>query len=426
MKLRSVLAIALLSLALVISADDRLIECVGCWMPVDNSPTVEESLGVNIHFTDPKPGELKMIADAGFRWVRMDFKWDTTETERGRYDFSAYERLLKELETNHLRAMFILDYSNPLYGDGAPRTETARDAFAKWAVAVAQHFSNRSVLWEIYNEPNNPTFWKPVNAKEYALLANAVGQAFQESVPGEKLIGPAVGEMDFGFIDACFKAGAIDSFSAVSVHPYLRTDPELVANDYSRLRLMIDRYATRSNEDKPNIMSGEWGYSSIWRGMTEEKQAAMLAREFLTNLANGIEISIWYDWRDDGTDPKDPEHHFGLVRNQYQAGRQPGYQPKPAYLAAKTLTNILGGFRFQERLDAGGPEDYVLAFERGDERRFVAWTTAPTPHRLNIPGLPGQYALITMSGAEGSRTLATRDALSMEVSTAPVYLVSAN
>src|SRR3979409_768285 len=31
---------------------------------------IPQGLGVNIHFTDPQPGEVKMIADAGFRWVR--------------------------------------------------------------------------------------------------------------------------------------------------------------------------------------------------------------------------------------------------------------------------------------------------------------------------------------------------------------------
>src|ERR1044072_4636920 len=128
MRFRFVLAIASLFLSLSISADNRSLECVGCWKALPNSPTVDESLGVNIHFTEPKPGEVKMMADAGFRWVRMDFKWDVTEPEVGRYDFSAYDRLLKELEANHLRAMFILDYGNPAYEQTSPRTQASRQA----------------------------------------------------------------------------------------------------------------------------------------------------------------------------------------------------------------------------------------------------------------------------------------------------------
>src|SRR5438270_11294355 len=49
--------------------------------------TLPDGLGVNIHFTDPKPAEMKILADAGFRWVRMDFGWGATEREEGPYDF---------------------------------------------------------------------------------------------------------------------------------------------------------------------------------------------------------------------------------------------------------------------------------------------------------------------------------------------------
>ena len=62
------------------------------------APAVPDGFGVNIHFTDPRPGEMKMIAEAGVRWVRMDLKWDATEREPGRYDFSEYDRLMAALE----------------------------------------------------------------------------------------------------------------------------------------------------------------------------------------------------------------------------------------------------------------------------------------------------------------------------------------
>ncbi|MCC7343649.1 MAG: hypothetical protein IT573_01845, partial [Deltaproteobacteria bacterium] len=55
---------------------------------------VTDGFGVNIHFTDPQPGEMKKIAESGARWVRMDLHWDGTEREKGVYDFSAYDRLV--------------------------------------------------------------------------------------------------------------------------------------------------------------------------------------------------------------------------------------------------------------------------------------------------------------------------------------------
>ena len=219
---------------------------------VIRSPAIQTGLGVNIHFTDPQPGEVKMIADAGFRWVRMDFKWDATERERGRYDFAEYDRLMKALDEYKIHALFILDYGNPLYDNGAPpRTAETRQAFARWAVAAAKHFSNRGVIWEIYNEPNIPLFWPPrPNVSEYVELALAVGRAFRSEVPDEKLIGPAVSEMDFSFLEACFKAGLLDYWSAVSVHPYRQTDPETAVPEYCRLRKLIEAYRFRSGSDR--------------------------------------------------------------------------------------------------------------------------------------------------------------------------------
>src|SRR5450755_172747 len=98
MTLRLALILLTLFLSLSISADRTTNNCPGAWSPTSNSPTLERGLGVNIHFTDPKPGEIKMIAAAGFRWVRMDFVWEQTEKTRGHYDFTAYDRLLDSLQ----------------------------------------------------------------------------------------------------------------------------------------------------------------------------------------------------------------------------------------------------------------------------------------------------------------------------------------
>jgi hypothetical protein len=396
---------------------------------VHRASPIPPGLGVNIHFTDPKPGEMKMIAAAGFRWVRMDFKWDVTERERGRYDFTEYDRLMKALDEYKIQGLFILDYGNPLYDQGSPpRTAETKQAFARWAVAAAKHFSNRGVLWEIYNEPNISMFWPPrPNAKEYIDLALTVGKAFRSQVPDEKLIGPAVSEIDSAFLDACFKAGLLDYWYAVSVHPYRQTDPETAVPEYCRLRKLIEAYRFRSGSDRTiPIISGEWGYSSALRGMDEEKQGAMYARQMLTNLANQVPLSIWYDWRDDGTDASEAEHHYGLVRNEYQAGKTEAYEAKPAYQAAKTLSEFFAGYVFEQRIAVGREDDYVLAFTKGAEHRFAAWTTSASTHRINVPIDKGQFRVIRHTG-ESIGSAATGGAgLSIEVSTQPVYLARTN
>ena len=47
---------------------------------------VPDGFGVNIHFTG-QPRDLDLIAEAGFRFIRMDLSWSGIEREEGVYDF---------------------------------------------------------------------------------------------------------------------------------------------------------------------------------------------------------------------------------------------------------------------------------------------------------------------------------------------------
>ena len=53
----------------------------------------------------------------------------------------------------------------------------------------------------------------------------------------------------------------------------------------------------------------------------------------LTNVANDSPLGIWYDWRDDGDDPKEAEHRFGIVRRKPTGDAKQPFEPKPAYTA---------------------------------------------------------------------------------------------
>ncbi|MGD0091401.1 MAG: cellulase family glycosylhydrolase, partial [Planctomycetota bacterium] len=293
-----------------------------------------------------------------FGIIRMDFEWGGTEKKKGEYDFKPYERLLASLEQHQIRAVFILDYQNKLYDRGlSPCTDEGREAFAKWAAAAAQHFKGRGILWEMYNEPNIE-FWKPKpNPDDYVKLALAVGKALRAAVPGELYAGPATSEIDFRFLETCFKGGLLEYWDAVSVHPYRQTAPETVAQDYRHLRALICQYAPKGKEVP--VLSGEWGYSAVWSHYDEVKQGKCLPRQWLVNLANDVNLSIWYDWHDDGRDAKDAEHHFGTTLFPYNKDREPVYDAKPAYLAAKALSSTLKGFRFNKRLAIGSEQDWV-------------------------------------------------------------------
>jgi polysaccharide biosynthesis protein PslG len=375
-------------------------------------PGTTESLGMNIHFTDPRPGELKQMAAAGVRWVRMDYFWEGIEKSPGAYDFSAYDHLLGELQKYKIRPIYILDYGNRLYGPGSPRTPEAIAAFSKFAAASVSHFKGKGIVWEMWNEPNGG-FWNPTaNVQEYIALALATGKAIRAAAPREAYIGPATSGMDFNFIEACFKAGLLKYWDAVSFHPYRNTAPETAAADYVTIRTLIKRYAPAGKQVP--ILSGEWGYSELYPGLSRDLQAKYLAREYLTNLSNGLVVSIWYDWHDDGTDPKEPEHHFGSVF--------PDYSPKPAYVAAATLAKCLNALRFNKRLSLERDTDYCLLFTgMGGSKEIAAWTTALDDHDVTLPVSAGAFELVTPEG-NVNRVHADSDGLQIRLTGAPIYL----
>lgn len=387
-------------------------------------PVVPEAVGVNIHFTTPRPGEMRMLASTGVRWIRMDFTWAATERQRGQYSFAAYDGLMAALEAHRIRPIFILDYGNPLYDHGlAPYTDEGRKAFARWASAAVRHFRGKGVLWEMWNEPNGG-FWKPkANVADYIKLALDTGKAIREADPNATFIGPAVsgaGPKVLPFLEACFKAGLLKYWSAVSVHPYRRAMPETVIPDYRALRQLIAKYAPPGKHIP--VIAGEWGYAATWN-KNDQAQGVFLAREWLTNLSNRIPISIWYDWHDDGTDPHNQEDHFGLVRFPYYPDRDPVYIPKPAYWAARTLTHVLKDYRFEKRLQVGQPDDYALVFRHAQAARLVAWTTSSSPHTLAIPVQAAGYSIISYEGKNTGFRSSAKGEVSVTLSNAPQYLV---
>jgi len=339
------------------------------------SGRVPDGLGVNIHFTGESKQDLDMIQRAGFRFVRMDLIWPEVEKTKGVYDFSQYDRLVDGLAKRGIRALFILHVSNKIYeSDGSIRTATGRDAFAKFAVAAAERYKNKGVIWELWNEPNIKVFWKPEpNVDEYMALAKAVLPAVRRADPKATCIAPATSAIDMKFLEGCFKQGLLRLVDGVSVHPYRHENPETVAGDYKRLRTLIALY----RRDKPDlpIISGEWGYSTVGQDVSEDRQGQYIARQYLINLSLGIPLSIWYDWHDDGRSSFNPEHHFGTITVEYE--------PKSAYLAVQLLTHALNGKHFVKRLPSES-SDYLLVFSNGRRFTLAAWTSG-TPHSVQLP-----------------------------------------
>ncbi len=390
--------------------------------------------GVNIHFVRGHEADLDMIAAAGLKFIRMDFVWHHIEESRGVFDWSAYDELTANLKKRGLSAIYILDYSNPLYeeeveskdpitgeiqrGTAAPRKPETIAAFAHWAASAAEHFKESNIIWEIWNEPNI-TFWKPEpDVTKYNALAAAACKAIKSVDPNSFIIGPATSQIPLAFIESFLSSGIIEYLDGVSIHPYREysKSPETAIDDYRKVSALIAKYAPARKKDIP-IISSEWGYSSATKGLSEDTQAEYIVRMQLINMMYGIPLSIWYDWKNDGTEPGNFEHNCGTVTYDLK--------PKPAYTSVKTMNTQLNGFTFVKRFDVKDANDYLLLFRNGNGRyKITAWTS-DSAHSYEIENKIPKVTECIITDGKGSplRTKTDKNKLVIEMEELPQYIL---
>jgi polysaccharide biosynthesis protein PslG len=398
---------------------------------------IPAGVGVNIHFTRGHERDLDLIAAAGIKFIRMDFGWAGIERQKGQYDWSAYDELTGNLEKRGLHAVYIFDYSNPLYEEtvrsknpvsGQEHQDTASPqhpesvaAFAHWAAASARHFHGRPIVWEIWNEPNI-TFWKPKpDVRQYTELARATCVAVREIEPDATIVGPATSGIPLDYLESFLKSGVADYLDAISVHPYrnYNKSPETAIEDYQKLRTLIDQRplvaAPGGSRKTLPILSGEWGYASHTKGVSVETQAAYAARQQLVNLLGGVPLSIWYDWKNDGPDAAEREHNFGTVTADLKL--------KPAYIALQTLTRELAGYRVERRLKTESDKDYVLlCIDSAGHQKLAAWTLNPSNTvALYVTDTAKPIQVVTSDGRASTARKGDRG-LALDLGPAPAYV----
>jgi hypothetical protein len=375
---------------------------------------VPDAFGVEIHFRRTTKRELDYLAAGGFKWVRMDFFWHLVETEKGRYNFSDYDALVQSMRDRDINIIFILDYGNSLYDHGYPPTSReGKAAFARFAATAAYRYRDEpiTIIWDLWNEPNLDHFWTPeANAIDYGRLAMQTSAAIRHADPDAVIAAPALAGFEWDYWRTLGEMGIFQRIDAITLHAYGVSSPEELTPPFLILRDLIDSY---SPQWRIPILSGEWGFPSTERGYSEGQQAQYLVRQWLVNLYHDMNVNIWYDWHDDGTDPHNPEHNFGTVRHDFTA--------KPAYRAVQTLTGVLNGYRFMRRIPLDHPDDYLMLFQKDRDVALVAWTTRYA-HTIVLPIPTYGVDVVEMTGDRG-RIESEGEGLAVPISQSPRYML---
>ncbi|HEX4771040.1 MAG TPA: hypothetical protein VH351_09435 [Bryobacteraceae bacterium] len=365
---------------LVIRDSDPVVHLSGDMPVVPVPPDSREvaPLGVNIHLLRDYHS-LDAAQKAGFQFARMDMLWANVE-RNGRYRFFAYDALVRALEDRKMGVLWILDYGHPDHGGKVPRTAEDVAAFSRFAEAAAAHFKGRNVRYEIWNEPDTAYFWPPSpNAVEYSALLREAIAAVHRADPSAKVSSGGVSKIDLPFLTHAVDRTLAGELSAISIHPYTEPGPEKVVWALAALQAWVCETLGTHTE----IWNTEWGYPSTTLDRTVDdghgdrgrtRQAVLAAREILTLWALELPLGVWYDLRDDGADPHNPDHNYGLLDS---AGHE-----KPAMNAVRLLLNAAHGRNYVGMMQELPPDTHAMRLDAPSDTLFIVWSENPAARHI--------------------------------------------
>ena len=183
---------------------------------------------------------------------------------------------------------------------------------------IAAHFAGRVGAWEIWNEPNQTSFWSTADPSSYTALVRAAYPAIKAADPNVLVVAGATSDNDTTFISAMYADGVQGSFDVLSTHPYqgeANLPPETPDDGtqytlahVAAVRALMVAYGDGS---KP-IWFTEFGWSSHantpglpnWQlGVTDAQQGDYFVRtlRWVATNASYVTNAFWYEATNDST-----------------------------------------------------------------------------------------------------------------------------
>ena len=264
--------------------------------------------------------------------VRMDFLWQSIETRKHEYSFSAYDAIASRITSEGIRLLPILGYGTEWSNssnDGEEQFHPPEEPldYQDYVARTVEHFSGAVSIWELWNEPNVPFFWRPQpDSKAYLdlLRAGYIGVKYADPTAVVLLGGLTGNGLDpivqhsvpKDFLKDLYDSDGGRFFDVINVHPYVHPyeGKSFLSERLDRTRSVAASYG---DADKP-VWITEIGWPRELGG--REVQADWVR----TVYSLGIPV-FWYNLRDNPFEP----WNFGLMDTDHA--------PQPAYDAYKQL-----------------------------------------------------------------------------------------
>ena len=356
-----VLAAAVLAVVLLVArSSPRRAHTAPVTVPVTARPALAAPSGrqfgvnVNLLFNDllytpaQIAGQLAAVRATGATVARSDAFWEASQPHapvdgHNVYDWSFDDEVAGALAASGLTWLPILDYTAPWDESiaGQDHSPPRSDAeYADYAAAFAARYGPGGSFWrahpqitpqpvttiEIWNEPDQPTFWEPSpDAGAYAALYLAARDAIDAVDPNIRVI---VGGLTdpAGFLPQMLAAapalhGHIDG---VAIHPYGR--PATVLSKVAGARTTLDGLGLGSVP----LYITEFGWTTEPAGAYDYVPAAQRPGDIATTLRGlgrldcGVAETVLYTWVSPQRDPSDSGDWYGIADPAHPGASTPG------------------------------------------------------------------------------------------------------
>lgn len=378
-----------------------------CALPL-RAQAQDKLWGVGLHLGGIKSNYP--TADAALRGIgansfRDDLYWRILEQKKGEFalpgNLGDLQKLIVLGGENGLRGIVVLDYGNPLYFPGLPKTDADRDAYARYVSWVAQGYGKSVAAFEVWNEWNIGGGSRPresgsaISAAEYVKLLKRVRPVLRADAPGVPVIAGGLANRQMDWVREFADAGGFSYCDGFSVHPYNHHARDASAEDVASWLDELDSVIKGKTKKSVPIWVTEIGWPTHdGTGASTELQSAqrLLKLHLLLASKKYVRGVWWYDLFDDGDDPREMEDNFGLIRIHGQ--------PKPSYAAMRLFVNHFKSARFVKDVSRDGAVGLHFKGPHG-ERLFAAWAREGQSDRtLKVTG---GYKLIPVEGADNAQ-----------------------
>ena len=332
------------------------------------------------------PRTFPRMKELGVGWVRQFTEWGGIQPRQGEWNWNWTDGLVAAARQNNIKLLGGFCYFAPWASSksGDTRTSPVKDMqfWRDYVKTCVTRYKDVIRAWEVWNEPNDPGFFRNGTPKDYADLVREAYKVAKEVDPKIK-IGITCASFDVNYLDQVMAQGAAGFFDFVAVHPYNSVD-YVFGNESSYLGMAANLQKLIEKHKMPKTTEmwiTEIGLGSGKNSDAENaKQAEGLAKIFILSAAQGFQKVFWFEM-------KGP---YGLnILNS-------DYSPKPSGVATGALAHTLGARHYVGWLNLEG-KGYGFLFDGEGGPVLAAWAPPKTDVKLRFPS---EVATVDMTGKE--------------------------